>query len=413
MLASGAAVSRRSDVIKVASTASGSVLQALLSALAALVSTALLPLQDRGHYVLIWTVLALSAPVSALGSSVGFRRRRSRTTDPGSLERRYLRVSFLAAGLHALWAPPVAWLATKGEVPDNLSVWIATGMLAFGQTLSWQFIELWFGRHRFKHASMYAVLNAGCTMTGAAWALVSANLAGVLWAHAVASTLLQFVQLLHIRKGMPSASLQGVPAESLVRLGLPSVVMTLGMLVAFRVDRFILGWFSGAEAVAVYALAASFAEMPRFLAAAIGQLENSKAAATDERLPLRGAMTVALGLTAAGALGAAIAGLVAIRWFLPVAYTESVVPMVLLLVAEIVLVPYSLIYRVILGGGRLKMTAWLGLAAMVVSVVAYAVGAHMSDARGVALASIFAYAAVSVGCLWVHYQQPLQVGSER
>lgn len=387
--------------------ATGSASQVGLSAAGALLTTLLLPVGDRGRYVLLVTVLGVTAPLAGLGSNVGLRRERPSHASPYKLEAAYFMVSLLSAAVHGLLAPAILWFATGREVPRTRAEVGLVIVLGITQVLSWQFVELWYSRLQFRTGAIYATCNAAVSFLAAAWAIVSPAFLQVIAAQAISALVLHTIQALHIRRAhagsSPRAALTPL-ATSMVRIGAPSLVMTAGMSLTFRLDRLILGAQSGPQAVAIYALAGSFSELPRFIPASFGQIANGRAAAARSRLSLRPYLLPAYGWTCLGVAAAGTAGFVFMSLVNPT-YRGSFKPMLVLLAAELAIVPYSITIRVILGAGRIKLSAGVGLVAIVLSGVTYWVAVARDAQMGAAWASFIVYAAVSAACIEVHRRQ--------
>jgi O-antigen/teichoic acid export membrane protein len=187
----------------------------------------------------------------------------------------------------------------------------------------------------------------------------------------------------------------------LVRVGAPSLVLTSGIALTFRLDRLILGAVGGPVAVSVYSLAGSFSEMPRFVPASFGQVAYAQAARESGRTPVRPHVLRAYAwMVPAGIVTCAVG-----VWFIhrldPV-YLQAIVPLLLLVVAEFLLVPFNVVMRMILGGGRVGASAVVGGVAVVFSSVVYWVCVHFWGMYGAAIASIVVYGGVSLACLLLY-----------
>lgn len=400
----------RADTRKILAVASGSVSQIGIAALAGLVTTIALPVSDRGRYVLLITVLSVTAPLAGLGSNVGVRRLYPRHRDPGSLERSYLRLTAIAAGLHGALIVPLLLLFPGTRVVAGPGESLAVLVFGVSQVLSWQFVELWYARGDFKTGATFAAANAFTALLGAGAAIAAPSLLAVVTVQALSAAMLHTVQAARLTASAPPRLTHPPPestpgiGKTLVRIGLPSLVMTAGMALTFRLDRLILGALSGSPAVAVYALSGSFSELPRFIPASFGQIANGKAASTARRLPLRPYLLPAFALTVPAAVAAGGAGYLFMHVVNGV-YQASIWPMLVLLAAELALVPYSIVIRMILGGGRINLSAGVGVVALLLSASIYWVAIRQLGLSGAALGSLVVYAAVSVSCLIVHRMQ--------
>jgi O-antigen/teichoic acid export membrane protein len=396
------------DGRKILTVATGSVSQVALAAAAALLTTIYLPVDDRGRYVLLITVLAVSAPLAGLGSNVGLRRERPRHGDPGALDSAYVRLTLTASLLHGLLAPLIVWAVTGKQIPRDAAE--AGAVIALGVTyvLSLQFVEFWYARQAFRIGAVYACLHVVAAVAGAGWAAVSSSIVQVLWVHAATSIVVQIVQTTHLSRVRVAASDAGLPrtpmATGLIRSGGSSLLMTAGMSLTFRLDQLILGAVSGAQSVAVYALARSFAELPRFIPVAFGQIANGHAAQTTRRLALRPYLLPGALLTLLAAAGACAVGIIFMTNVDP-AYRDAVPPLLILLVAEMALIPFSIVLRIILGGGLVQLSAWVGILGIVLSGTLYSIFIPKFSIIGAAGASVVVYASVSAICLLIHARQ--------
>lgn len=384
--------------------------QIALSAAAALLTTLLLPVSDRGRYVLLVTALAVTTPLAGLGSNVGMRRARPTHPNPGALETAYLRLACVCALAHGLVAPVVVWLVTSRRVPQDKQELAAVAVLAIAQVGAWQFVEFWYSRLQYRVGAIYATVNASASLLAALSAfVVSPSFLHVVATQAVVAMVIQVAQGIHIRLAR-AHDCDADPgrlmplAGRMIRVGAPSLVMTAGMGLTFRLDRLILGAAQGPSAVAVYALAGSFAELPRIIPAAIGQIANGRAALSGRALALRPYLLPAFGLAVVAAAASGVVGLLVIHRVGP-AYAGSTAPLVILLVAEMALVPYSIIIRMILGGGRVTLSARVGVVAIVLSTGIYWLAIHRYGTLGAAWASVVVYLGVSVACWIVHRRQ--------
>jgi len=396
------------DAWKVLAVAIGSAGQILLSATAALITTFLLPVDDRGRYVLLITVIAVTAPLAGAGSNVGLRRQLPQSASPAGLESSYLRLSVACAAIHGLLSPAVVWLVTSQAIPRTTAEAGAVALLGFTQVLAWQFVDLWYGRQDFRTGAVYATLNAFAALLAAATAAITPALPMILWVQALGTLLVQGWQGAHLYRTRPAGGIGPEPrsfvARRLVAVGAPSLIMTAGMSLTFRLDRLILGALSGPQSVAVYALAGSFSELPRFIPAAFGQVANGHAARSTRRLALRPYLLPSGVLTIAAALAAMLTGAFVIRHLGP-RYEGAAPALIVLVVAELLLMPYSIVIRMILGGGRVHLSAGIGAAAIGLSLGLYWYAIARHGVMGAALASAVVYTGVSAICLFIHRRQ--------
>lgn len=402
----------RGDGRRILDVATASAATLLVNVAGALLTTVYLPVEDRGTYVLLVTALAITAPLACLGANVGVRRARPTHPRPGRLDTVYLRLTVVGGLVHGALAPVVVRLVAGPEsIPDATTV-AAVCAIGVAQAWSWHLVELWYARLKFRRGAAYAVVHAAAGLAGAAVTAMTGSLVALLVTQAVLTLAVQAVQLVDLARTTPptptDVAAEDEPdramARAIIGVGIPSLVMTAGMTLTFRADRVLLGLMAGQEAVAIYSLAASLSEVPRFIPGAFGQIANGRAASTTTRLPLRPYVVPSLALTAAAAAAAMVLGLVAIPYLQP-EYAAAVPVLLVLLVAELALVPYSIAIRMVLGAGRVTLSAKVGLVAVVLSAVLYTTAIAWFGLMGAAWASVAVYTLVSVASVMVHRQQ--------
>lgn len=388
---------RRGGVLAVAT---GSMGQIGLAAVANLATTTTLPPGERGRYVFLITALALSAPLAGLGSSVGLRRLLPHDDDPGALEKAYRRLTLLCALAHAVVATTVLAVLGVADAVRSAEDLAPVAVLAAGLVLNAQFIEHWFARSDFRTGAVYATANALAGLAAAGATVVVPTFQAAVWTQAVATLLINVTQLVHLtRHAGPSRGARRM--RDLIRVGAPSLVLTSGIALTFRLDRIILGAVAGPVAVSVYSLAGSFSEMPRFVPASFGQVAYAQAARESGRTPVRPHVLRAyLWMVPAGVLTCS-AGVIFIHQLDPV-YLQAVGPLLVLVAAEYLLVPFNVVMRMILGGGRVGASAVVGGVAVVFSSVVYWFAIHRWGMYGAAGASLVVYGGVSVVCLLLY-----------
>ncbi|RKT79772.1 O-antigen/teichoic acid export membrane protein [Terracoccus luteus] len=410
---------RRGGVLAVATGSAG---QLGLAAVANLATSATLPADERGRYVFLVTALALTAPLAGLGSSVGLRRLLPHSDHPGALEHAYLRLTLGCAVAHGVLASAVLGLLGVADAVGGLRDAAAVAALGTGLVLTAQLVELWFARSDFRTGAVYATANALTTVAAAVATLITPTFGAAVTTQAGAMLTVNVVQLLHLRgrragearpaREVPTGDVATGPpsARTLVRVGAPSLVLTGGLALAFRLDRILLGVIVGPVAVSVYSLAGSFAEMPRFVPASFGQVAYAEAANDRGRTPVRPHLVRAYRWSLPAVALAAVAGLLFVHAVDPV-YLGAVVPLLLLLVGELLLVPFDVVMRMVLGGGRVGLSAVVGAGALVASAGVYWVAITVGGMLGAAVASLLVYAGVSAACLLLYRSRPPEMST--
>lgn len=168
----------------------------------------------------------------------------------------------------------------------------------------------------------------------------------------------------------------------MLRHGFRALGLTMGLALALRADRYVLGAVAGAATVGIYSVAATLSEGPRVVPAALGQLVNREVA-------LGGGLSRVARARRTALLAAALIGLVVAvgGWFLIVpvfgeAFADARPLLLVLLVAEVAFAPFAVASRALLGGGWMTTAGLLGAAGSVVALILFAL-AIPSGARTV------------------------------
>ncbi|OLF08244.1 lipopolysaccharide biosynthesis protein, partial [Actinophytocola xanthii] len=228
---------------------------------------------------------------------------------------------------------------------------------------------------------------------------VTDRAAALLGAQAAGSALVCATQLVALgRAGLLVRDRPGrVALRLLVARGAPVLGLTLGLAVALRADRYVLGALAGPAAVGVYSLAATLSEVSRVVPQAVGQFFVHHVALGGRLL----ARWVALPVVAAGAGGVVVA---ALGWVLvvpvfgvPFEQARELLPV--LVVAEACFAPYAVASRGLIGGGRTRSAGALGLAAAVAAVACYLLGARVGGSTGLAVSCVVLYSGLSAAAV--------------
>jgi glycosyltransferase involved in cell wall biosynthesis/O-antigen/teichoic acid export membrane protein len=381
-----------------------SVAKVASSAVGALVATVVLGADERGLMVLGTNIGTVSAVLAGLGSSTALRLRLPGVTDPAGRRRvvsAYTWWSLAAAGVAAGLAVAASTLSAPVVDPalSGGGFLLAVAVFTAAQVLYWQTTDAWFAEGRFRRGSTSAAL------------IVAGGLAGLLGAAAVADSAAWL--LLAQGVGMATAwllLLGGVRAarllsssrprfqdiRALVGSGFPTLGLTVGLAIALRADRYVLGVTAGTAAVGVYALAVSLTEFSRVLPNAMGQLFMRDATLGTGRERLR--RWVTLSITAAAA-GNALVALASWALIVPIFGAEFAPARQLLLIlalAEVCFAPYAVTSLGLVGGGWTGTAGALGVVGALGAVACYVAAARVAGATGVAAGSVIVYMGLSM-----------------
>lgn len=379
-------------------------LQLVANAAAAATATAVLGPSERGVMVLGLTTASIVAVVAVLGTGSSLRARLPAATAPA--DRRRLLGAFtwvtaagtaVAATGSALLCGPAAGLLDpalgRGLLP------LACGAAGAGQVLLLQTTEAWFADGRFRRGGSSAAAVAAGGLLGLLLAgAVSATAGSLLLGQALGQLAVGLVVVrLLLRSGLLVA-VRPDPraARALVAGGAPTLGMTLGLAIALRADRYVLGVAAGSAAVGIYSLAATLSETVRLAPQAIGQLFMREAAAGAGPRRLLSRSALACAVSAAAALGVGALGWVVVVPLFGPAFADARALLVPLVVAEIALAPYLVASRGILGRGWTGSAALVGAAASAAAVLGYVLGAGAGGVLGLALACVAVYGVLSL-----------------
>ncbi|MFI6068873.1 lipopolysaccharide biosynthesis protein [Micromonospora sp. NPDC051227] len=385
-----------------------SVAQAVNLALSAILASRLLGPHDRGLMVIGATTASIAALVAGLGASHALRARLPTLDDEVTRVRLVASYTWLSIAttvlggvlaLLACWACGLAIDAALAAPAFLAAVLVAT----LGQIALVQFPDAWYADGRFKAGSTWAAgIAAGGTaglvlaailLTRTAEALLLGQAAGMA-AVAVAQT-----AHLHSARLLLLSRPDRRELSRLLRSGVQSLYLTVGLALALRADRYILGGVAGAGVVGVYSTAATLSEAPRVLPAAMGQMTYRKVTLGCGRSEVDRAVLRAVLASIATGIPVAVAG-----WFLitPVfgpSFAEARPLLLVLLVAELLFAPFAVASRGLLGGGWMGAAGVVGAAGMGSAVVLFLAGARERGAYGTAWASVLLYAGLSAAAL--------------
>ncbi|MFI6759949.1 lipopolysaccharide biosynthesis protein [Micromonospora sp. NPDC050417] len=396
-----AAARRRSPV---AFLTGSSLAQSASYAVSAVLASTLLGPHQRGLMVLGVTTGSIAGLLTGLGTGSALRSRLpavSGTPTGARLLASYTWWSIVSVaaggGLAVLLSVLSAPLIDTGlsEPPFLLAVLVVTT----GYVALTQFPDVWYAAGRFRAGSGWAALVAagglvgvliGATLDRSAWALLLAQGTGM-----VAIAALQAARL-HVVGLVPLAAPGRRELAELLRHGCRALGLTMGLALALRADRYVLGAVAGAATVGIYSVAATLSEGPRVVPAALGQIVNREVALGAGVARVVRTRRTALLAAAAASLLVGVGG-----WFLiiPIFGTEfaDARPLLLvLLLAEIAFAPFAVASRGLLGGGWMTTAGLLGAAGSVVALILFAITIPLWGGYGAAIACVLTYAGLSV-----------------
>jgi O-antigen/teichoic acid export membrane protein len=386
----------------VAGMTAGTLVSSGASAGAALWATRALPVDDRGIMVIAVTIAVMLALLGSAGTNAALRARLGTATgaDRLAITRAYTGVTLLGAVAASVLAALACWASASiidarlGTLPLCLTVGLFTAV----QTVTSQVTESWFADGRFFDAAKWAAAGSvggligivvASSITATTTSLLLGQCLGTLAGFAGGFVVAHRAGLLVLGR------LDRTMARDLIVEGWPSLGYSVGLPLALRGDRYLLGIFAGPRAVAVYALAATLGEVPRTVPNAIGQLMGRRASERKDT-------GVGRSIVAAVVFALATAAVISIAgWFLiPRVFGEDFsdarVYAIWLFAAEIAFVPFVLGVRVLLGRGRAR---WVGTVSMGGGVLACAVTVGLvpwAGILGACIASIIAYGWMSL-----------------
>lgn len=390
--------------VQLVSLVSANVVTIASNAAAALLTTLLLGAEQRGVVVLGLTISGVAAVLGGLGTSTAFRFQLPQcqgTAARAALVRAYtwclvgsvVIAAAIAVGASLVSAPLITpELATPGMLA-------ATGATAAAQVAFLQITDAWYADGHFRRGSTgAAAMSLAALLCSVATLLPTRSPALFLLAHAAGSAVAGAVQLVTLRRAGLLALVGPVRAAvgGLVARGIPTLGSAVGLLVALRADRYVLGAFAGTAAVGVYSLAATLTEFGRLLPSAVGQLFLRDASRGEGRARWGGAVRLAC-LTAAGsALLIAPAGWLLIVPVFGAEFAGARHLLLVLTVAELCFAPYVVASRGLLGGGWNRTAGLVGLVGIVTAVSAYSLATAVAGATGTAIGSVLVYLVLSL-----------------
>jgi len=389
----------------------GSLVSSGAAAAAALWATFALPVDVRGIMVIATTVAVMVALLGTAGTNAALRARLGTATraEREQIIRAYTGLSVIG-GLGAGVVAALACWASSAIIDPRLGaldLCLAVGLFTAVQTVTAQLTETWFADGRFFDAAKWPAAGAIGSLVGVvAASAVTATATSLLLGQCI-GTLLGFVG------GFVAAHRVGLlvvgrpdwrVARELLVEGWPSLGYSVGLPVALRGDRYLLGVFAGPSAVAVYALAATLGEVPRTVPNAIGQVMGRRASERRDDDMIGRSIVVALAFALATAAVLGLAGWVLIPRVFGPEFADARVYALWLFAAELAFVPFVLGVRVLLGRGRAR---WVGTVSFGGGLLAAALVLALVPTWGIlgaCLASLGAYGAMSLVAVRAAYR---------
>lgn len=385
-------------------TSGASLTQVATHSGAAVVATIALGATERGVMVVGATIGSTIAVVVGMGTGAAFRTQLPGRTSAGDrrvLVAAYTWWSAIALGLSAAGSVALTALSAPFVAPglSDVGLLLSVGVYAAAQVLLSQTVEAWFADGHFRQGSVVAATVAFGGLAAMVAALTMFDSAATLLLAQGTGSVAAWVLL------APRCWRAGVLCVSRVRLtdvarlvkdGAPALGSTIGLAIALRADRYLLGTVAGPAAVGVYSLAASLSEVPRMIPQALGQLFMHDTAQGRSRRGGNGWVLAAIAAAAAGGVVVALVSWPLIPLIFGPEFVGSRELLLILLVAELSFAPYAIANRGLLGSGRIKTAGRVGLGGAVAAIAGYAAAARIAGAAGVAAGSVIVYTGLSL-----------------
>jgi O-antigen/teichoic acid export membrane protein len=353
--------------------------------------------------VLGLTVGSIVGMIGGLGTGTALRSRLP--VVPEGRERNNLLAAYTWCSIGGAVLAPVAAVAgmagSAGFIDPALAALpflLATAIFTVSHTMLNQIVEMWFADGRFRRGSLAAAV---MYMSGFLFVVVvlavSRSVAAVLAAQAAGMLVVALFEIAALRRaGLVTLSLPGAAAvRSLLVRGLPALGLTVGMALALRADRYLLGAVAGTAAVGVYSLAATVSEMSRILPTALGQLFLRDVSLGHGMARLRRTCKVAVVAATVGGVLVLLSGWLLIVPVFGVEFADAPRLLVVLTFAEVCFAPYAITSRGLLGGGWTRTACLFGIGGSVAALVVYSITAGVGGSMGVAVGSVIIYGALS------------------
>ncbi|PTA46280.1 lipopolysaccharide biosynthesis protein [Micromonospora sp. RP3T] len=372
-------------------------------ALTGVLASRLLGPHDRGLMVLGTTTASLAGLLGGLGTGSALRARLPAT--PAGWPRRRLLSSYtwcslgataLSAVIAVLASLMCALLIDRSLAAPSFLVALVVVTVAY--TAMTQFPDVWYAVGEFHAGSGWA---AGMATGGLATMLAAAAVDRRAWvlllAQGVGMSLVAAAQTVWLRRAGLLPWHRPGPAEfaMLVRSGVRALALTLGLTLALRTDRYILGAFTGVQTVGVYSVAVTLSETPRLIPASLGQIVYREVALGGGVHRAGRVRRLALLCSVVSGVLLAVAGWLLVVPVFGAEFADARELLLILIIAEVCLAPFEVANRGLLGGGWMNHAGLLGAGGSALAVVLYVVTIPQWGAAGAAGASVLLYAALS------------------
>lgn len=362
----------------------GSGVWAAANGAAALIATAFLAPEDRGHMVIVLAVASLVSAASGLGTGIAFRMYYPKAADAGGMTFTYWFVSGLLCLLSASIGSLAAWLLGI----DSFGLLLASAVSSIALLFSLQLSEFRFGLGEFQSSALWAAGAGLAGLVGILWAVSadgdSADLLLLQNVLIICVCVVNFLQLCKSGK-IAAGGYTYELAKLLLLRGFSPLIWTLGILVLSRVDRLVLAKFEGAEVVAIYALSVTLSEIVRMFPTAFSQfVTREMALGASSRIITKYIVFACASAIVVGIVSVPSAYFLVATALDPV-YLEAIPLLVVLLAGEVAMALYLSAARGLQGLGDASSTARLGSIVALLALPCYAVGAGLFGSIGVAV----------------------------
>lgn len=364
----------------------------------ALLSARWLGPSDRGVIVLVATAGTLLMLIGSAGVATGGRMLLSRN-DPQYSLNQSSRVAGVFGLAQFLFVVLVGWpLLVLSDGWRGLSAGVAFALYGAAMTAMFVLREAvhGIGRHSaatFADVSMATVQAAGIIVLLVADILTVTSALWLMALSAVAEA--AYLSIVVAGDARPSATDFSMPIKQLIILSAPALVASFGLAFVIRGDRLILGILSDSRSVGIYGTAATITETTWLVALGVGQVAFRHAGQghTDHVAKLR-RVNLLLSISMVAVLSTLAYPLVSL--LLGPSYRDAVPLIWTLLAASIFMCSFLFDAAVLNGAGDLKGPAKAGAIGSAILMAGCFALIPLFGARGAALSSIFAYAAMAL-----------------
>lgn len=375
---------------------SGSGVATLANAVAALLATRWLPIDDRGVMVAALTAASIPALASGLGTGAALRALWpiASPAERSRLDCTYRVLTVWGIVLGALLAA-VACLVLAPVIDPRLGgadVVAAAALMAAYLVALRQVTEAWFARGGFAVAARISAVSAASgllalVVVGMTWA----GTAQLITAQAAGSSLVLVAFVIRAGRVGDGLAMDRLSARQLLRLGASGVGMPLGSAVVLRSDRIILAALAGPQYLAVYALAATASEAARLGPAALAQMGAHRVANDSSIRSIQGLYVRSTAFVVGVGATMVILSFVVVPPVFGPGYSSAVPLIAIMTVGEIGYGCFIIASMGLLGGGWGGRSTATAVVAAIVCLPAYGLGSAVAGPVGCAVASALLY----------------------